>query len=180
MDTSEKTRHLTALEINLERTKAVVDIPEKYRILLSVVKNHYGVSKRTEELLVELHHPFVNWEYLLVQLKGLSIGDFYDFNTHEDGLSALKSLCGYLSDRHLFGRRRRGQRQRRPLLLRISPYRSFQQRQPSGEKHGPVFTRLSISRRSVADAESSVEEIIELYEGHRQTDDGESCRNGSG
>jgi pyruvate,orthophosphate dikinase len=91
MDT--KTRHLTALEINLERTKAVVDIPEKYRILLDVVKNHYGVSKRTEEMLVELNHPFVNWEYLLVQLKSLSMGDFYDFNTHEDGLSALKTFA---------------------------------------------------------------------------------------
>jgi pyruvate,orthophosphate dikinase len=93
MDTKEKARPLTALEINLERTKAVVDIPDKYRILLDVVKNHYGVSKRTEEMLVELHHPFVNWEYLLVQLKGLSIGDFYDFNTHEDGLSALKMFA---------------------------------------------------------------------------------------
>ncbi|PJC74828.1 MAG: pyruvate, phosphate dikinase [Syntrophobacterales bacterium CG_4_8_14_3_um_filter_58_8] len=93
MDTKGKTRPLTALEINLERTKAVVDIPEKYRRLLGVVKNHYGVSKRTEELLVELHHPFVNWEYLLVQLKTLSIGDFYDFNTHEDGLSALKTFA---------------------------------------------------------------------------------------
>ena len=60
---------------------------------LDVVKNHYGVSKRTEELLVELHHPFVNWEYLLAQLKTLSIGDFYDFNTHEDGLSALKTFA---------------------------------------------------------------------------------------
>jgi len=93
MDAKEKSRPLTALEINLERTKAVVDIPEKYRRLLDVVKNHYGVSKRTEELLVELHHPFVNWEYLLVQLKTLSIGDFYDFNTHEDGLSALKTFA---------------------------------------------------------------------------------------
>ena len=93
MDTKEKTRHLTALEINLERTKAVVDIPEKFRILLDVVKNHYGVSKRTEEMLIELHHPFVNWEYLLVQLKSLSMGDFYDFNTHEDGLSALKTFA---------------------------------------------------------------------------------------
>ena len=44
-------------------------------------------------MLVELHHPFVNWEYLLTQLKGLSIGDFYDFNTHEDGLSALKCFA---------------------------------------------------------------------------------------
>jgi len=93
MEAIEKTRPLTALEINLERTRAVVDIPEKYRILLDVVENHYGVAKRTEELLIELHHPFVNWEYLLTQLKGLSIGDFYDFNTHEKGLSALETFA---------------------------------------------------------------------------------------
>ena len=55
-------------------------------------RSHYGVLKRTEELLIELNHPFVNWEYVLNQLKGLSIGDFYDFNMHEDGLSALKIL----------------------------------------------------------------------------------------
>ena len=84
---------MTALEINLERTKAVVDIPKKYRTLLDIVKNHYGVSKRTEEMLVELHHPFVNWEYLLAQLKSLSTGDFYDFNTHEDGLHALETFA---------------------------------------------------------------------------------------
>ncbi|MCE5264582.1 MAG: pyruvate, phosphate dikinase [Deltaproteobacteria bacterium] len=89
METQEKTRPLTALEINLERTKAVVDIPEKYRVLLDIVKNQYGVSKRTEEMLVELNHPFVNWDYLLTQLKDLSTGDFYDFNHHEEGLSAL-------------------------------------------------------------------------------------------
>ena len=49
--------------------------------------------KRTEDLLVELHHPFVNWEYVLTQLKSLSIGDFYDFNIHEEGFSALKKLA---------------------------------------------------------------------------------------
>jgi len=93
MDTKEKTRSLSALEINLERTKAVVRIPDEYRILLDVVRDRYGVLKRTEELLVELHHPFVNWEYVLTQLKSISIGDFYDFNTHEEGLSALKKLA---------------------------------------------------------------------------------------
>jgi len=93
MDTKEKTQHLSALEINLERTKAVVQIPDEYRILLDVAKNHYGVLKRTEELLIELHHPFVNWEYVLAQIKSLSIGDFYDFNTHKEGLSALKKLA---------------------------------------------------------------------------------------
>ena len=93
MDTLETTRPLTALEINLERTRADVEIPETYRILLDVAREHYGVFKRTEELLVELHHPFVNWEYVLTQLKTLSIGDFYDFNIHEEGLSALKKLA---------------------------------------------------------------------------------------
>ena len=93
MDTKEMTPHLSALEINLERTKAVVQIPDEYRILLDVAGSHYGVLKRTEELLVELHHPFVNWEYVLNQLKNLSIGDFYDFNIHKAGLSALVKLA---------------------------------------------------------------------------------------
>ena len=93
MDTMEQTRPLTALEINLERTKAVVEIPERYRILLEVAKDRYGVLKRVEEMLVELNHPFVNWEYVLTQLKGLSIGDFYDFNVHDDGLAALETLA---------------------------------------------------------------------------------------
>ena len=87
------TPHLSALEINLERTKAVVQIPDEYRLLLDVAGSHYGVLKRTEELLVELHHPFVNWEYVLNQLKNLSIGDFYDFNIHKEGLSALVKLA---------------------------------------------------------------------------------------
>ena len=61
MDALESKQPQTALEINLERTRAVVDIPSKHRILMDIVRNHYGVAKRTEELLVELHHPFVNW-----------------------------------------------------------------------------------------------------------------------
>ncbi len=93
METTDQTRPISALEINLERTRAVVHIPDEYRILLEAVKSHYGVLKRTEELLVELHHPFVNWEYVLAQLKTLSIGDFYEFNTHEQGLAALKKLA---------------------------------------------------------------------------------------
>jgi len=82
----------TALQVNLERTAAVVEIPEEYQILLDVAKDHYGVLKRTRELLTELYHPYVNWEYVLTQLKALSVGDFYDFNSHKNGLDALKML----------------------------------------------------------------------------------------
>jgi pyruvate,orthophosphate dikinase len=89
MSTQENLRRPTALEINLERTRAAVEIPAKYRILLETVKDRYGVLKRTEELLIELNHPFVNWEFVITQLKSLSIGDFYNFNSHEHGLSCL-------------------------------------------------------------------------------------------
>ena len=92
MITQDNVWRSTALEINLERTKAIVEIPDKYRILLNAAQNHYGVLKRTEELLIELNHPFVNWGYVITQLKSLSIGDFYDFNLYDDGLSALKTL----------------------------------------------------------------------------------------
>lgn len=39
----------SALEVNLERTAARVEIPERYHRLLKVVEAHYGVQKRTHE-----------------------------------------------------------------------------------------------------------------------------------
>ncbi len=86
----------TALKVNLERTAATIEIPEQYSPLLNVVQNHYGLQKKTRELLLELNHPFVNWEYVLKELKSVSIGDFYVYNNHQDGLSALATLlCIY-------------------------------------------------------------------------------------
>ncbi|MCK9228716.1 MAG: hypothetical protein M0P30_13160, partial [Syntrophorhabdaceae bacterium] len=92
MDNIEPTFKSDALEINLERTKAVVEIPEKYKVLMEMMQGHYGILRRLEDLLIELNHPFVNWEYVLKQVKSLSIGDFYDFNRHENGLEALRLL----------------------------------------------------------------------------------------
>lgn len=98
MISKEYTLQSDALEINLERTKAVVIIPDTYKPLLDVSSGHFGVLKRTEELLQELNHPYVNWEYVITRLKSLSIGDFYDFNTHERGFSALEKLAGIYLD----------------------------------------------------------------------------------
>jgi pyruvate,orthophosphate dikinase len=86
----------SALKVNLERTAATIEIPDQYSILLKIVQNHYGLHKKTRELLTELHHPFVNWDYVLRELKSVSIGDFYIYNSHQDGLSALATmLCIY-------------------------------------------------------------------------------------
>ncbi len=82
----------SALKVNLERTAAEVQIPEQYAPILQIVKDHYGLQKKTRELLTELNHPYVNWEYVLKELKSISVGDFYIYNKHPDGLKALSIL----------------------------------------------------------------------------------------
>jgi pyruvate, orthophosphate dikinase len=82
----------SALQVNLERTAAKVEIPDRYSTLLRVAGEHYGVLKRTTELLLELNHPFANWDYVLKQLRTLSIGDFYDLNSHEQGFTSIGTI----------------------------------------------------------------------------------------
>jgi pyruvate,orthophosphate dikinase len=82
----------SALKVNLERTAVDVQIPEKYAPLLLIVREHYGLQKKTSELLTELNHPYVNWEYVLKELKSISIGNFYLYNAHPEALSALNIL----------------------------------------------------------------------------------------
>jgi pyruvate,orthophosphate dikinase len=82
----------SALKVNLERTATDVRIPERYAPLLQIVRDHYGLQKKTREMLTELNHPYVNWDYVLKELKSISIGDFYIYNKHPEGLSALSIL----------------------------------------------------------------------------------------
>jgi len=105
MNASEEIRALTALEINLERTRVAVEIPDRYGELLAVAqsrnvegKRSLMFIKRTEEMLQELHHPFANKGYLLEQLRGLSTGYFNYFNSHEGGLPALQAFADIYLD----------------------------------------------------------------------------------
>ena len=92
MNDQKQTFVSSALQVNLERTAADVEIPEKYSALLRVAADHFGVQRRTQDLLTELNHPFANWDYVLKQLRTLSIGDFYDLNAHEEGREALSII----------------------------------------------------------------------------------------
>lgn len=92
MDKEKPDLQSSALQVNLERTAATVEIPEEYLPLLRIVETHYGLQKRVTDLLMELNHPFVNWEYVLQQLRSLSIGEFYEFNRHPDGPTAMMLL----------------------------------------------------------------------------------------
>ncbi len=89
MEAEKKDWQSSALKVNLERTAATVEISEHYMPLLAIVDEYYGLSRKTRKLLTELAHPFVNWEYVLTELKTISIGDFYYYNMHADGRTAL-------------------------------------------------------------------------------------------
>ena len=67
-------------------------------MLLRVAGDHFGILKQTQELLIELNHPYVNWEYVLKTLKTLSMGDFYVFNRHSEGLDAVKVILDIYLD----------------------------------------------------------------------------------
>ena len=98
--TDEKSAGLvsSALKVNLERTAVDVAIPAQYDPLLKVVESHYGLQKKTQDMLTELNHPFVNWEFVLKELKSISIGDFYIYNHHQDGLTALTVILKIYMD----------------------------------------------------------------------------------
>ena len=82
----------TALKVNLERTAVEVQIPPAYAPLLQIAGDHYGFHKKTRELLTELNHPYINWDFVLDELKSISIGNFYLYNKHPDGLGAIAIL----------------------------------------------------------------------------------------
>ena len=88
----------SALKVNLERTSVAIAIPPKYDPLLKVVEGHYGLQRKTRGMLTELYHPFVNWEHVLAELTSISIGDFYEYNQHPDGLTALSILMNIYFD----------------------------------------------------------------------------------
>jgi len=92
MDDQQKRWQSDALQINLARTAAHVEIAEKYQVLIKVVEGYYGVHKRTRELLEEINHPYVNWNFVVEQLKIISLEDFYKHNAHSEGLKALRVI----------------------------------------------------------------------------------------
>ena len=91
-NTKEALNNSSALKVNLQNTAAEVQIPEKYEPLLKSVESYFGVYKRVKELLTELNHPFVNWNYVSEGLKTFSVNDFSKFNTHENAPEAIKTV----------------------------------------------------------------------------------------
>jgi pyruvate,orthophosphate dikinase len=88
----------SALETNLKKTSAYVKIPGKHKPLLKIVEGSFGRHKRTLDLLTELHHPYVNWEYVIEELKRLSLSDFFFHNSSTRGDRAISIIIDIYID----------------------------------------------------------------------------------
>ncbi len=82
----------SALEANLEKTSVAVPISEKHKPLLAIVKDSHGIYKRTEEFLKELNHPYINWKYVVEELRTISLADFHHHNFHPNGEKAIQII----------------------------------------------------------------------------------------
>ncbi|NNE10521.1 MAG: hypothetical protein HKN20_18315, partial [Gemmatimonadetes bacterium] len=82
----------SALEINLQRTAAKVEIPEAQRVLLEITAKSVGIRKRTQALLEEVNHPYANWKEVLQDLRTYAMENLYYIDAHERGVEGLQVL----------------------------------------------------------------------------------------
>ncbi|MBN2461911.1 MAG: hypothetical protein JXB60_09930 [Candidatus Cloacimonetes bacterium] len=74
-----------ALEDNLAQTRDLeVIIPENHLWFLSLSENFWGIHKRTEEFLKELHHPYSNRKEVIELLNNILISDFWVYKDTEE------------------------------------------------------------------------------------------------
>lgn len=84
-----------ALEINLASTRDLeIIIPDDHLRFIAFSESYYGIHKRTREFFDELHHPYANRNFIIEQLPGILISDFWFYQDHPERHTALGTLCG--------------------------------------------------------------------------------------
>lgn len=82
----------SALSANLQETQGPIQIPPEQLSLLEITKNLYGVSKRVQEFLTELNHPYANWDLVVEGLRYTALSYLHYFLEHEDRRIAVNVL----------------------------------------------------------------------------------------
>lgn len=82
----------SALSANLQETQGPIEIPAEQLLLLELTKNLYGVSKRVQEFLTELNHPFANWDLVIEGLRLTSLSYLHYYLNHADKLAAISVM----------------------------------------------------------------------------------------
>ncbi len=79
-----------ALEANLAETRYKdVKIPADYQAYIDLSKKYYGINKRANDCIVEFQHPFSNRKFVIEELRGILLTDFWFYNALEEAEQAF-------------------------------------------------------------------------------------------
>ncbi len=82
-----------ALRRNLEETRvADIAIDPRYEILFEALKDYQGVSKSARHLVKELHHPFLNWDVVIDELRGFALKNLNILQRSHVGIQATEII----------------------------------------------------------------------------------------
>lgn len=88
-----------ALRQNLRETAvSAVEIDPRYQVLRDAVRDYQGLLKAAEHLIYELHHPFVNWNVVIGELRDFALKNFATISRCELGVEAVNALIQAFMD----------------------------------------------------------------------------------
>jgi pyruvate,orthophosphate dikinase len=88
-----------ALRQNLRETAvSAVEIDPRYQVLRDAVKDYQGLLKAAEHLIYELHHPFVNWNVVIGELRDFALKNLATISRCELGAEAVSALIQAFGD----------------------------------------------------------------------------------
>ncbi|MBF0341000.1 MAG: phosphoenolpyruvate synthase [Magnetococcales bacterium] len=85
-----------ALRANLALTAVEqVVIDPRLTLLMEVVQGFAGILKDLDRLLIELNHPFRNWQLILPELKGFVLKNAIRYSSHPRGPECFSLFCDF-------------------------------------------------------------------------------------
>ncbi len=81
-----------ALEINLARTKVDVEIDPEYLPIRQVMDQYFGLRQSVSSFLVEVSHPYKNWQFIVSEARSLGLNYFHLFLQHPQGVVAASKI----------------------------------------------------------------------------------------
>src|SRR5512140_1602538 len=75
-----------ALTRNMDLTNILVEIPCSFEVLEEAVRGYAGKEKQARELLLEYHHKYRNWHFVVQETQRYAISNMRLYRNHR--------LCG--------------------------------------------------------------------------------------
>ncbi|CAN2047178.1 pyruvate, orthophosphate dikinase [Candidatus Magnetomoraceae bacterium gMMP-1] len=81
-----------ALEVNIESSRIKVKIEDKYKIFQEIMDKYYGIMQGLNTFLIELSHPYKNWQFIVKEARIYALNYFNLISTHKKGPEAAKLI----------------------------------------------------------------------------------------